>query len=147
MALQTEEELRALATGLSASADAFNEALKKAVAAHQVAPAEVFRHLGTEQSLRAIANELYFEATRRTIEGLDTASAELDEGLADAQAVIRRITTFKSALELFSGLVVFAAAVSAGKIPAVKTSFTELRKTTEKCRIALAADVQQVGKS
>lgn len=134
MTLRSTDELRALAAGLSASADAFDEALRRATAAGQVEPAQVFECLAQQQSLRAISSELCFESAARALDGLEAAGAELEQGVAEAQAVIGRIATFRNALEVFAGLVVLAAALQTGKVPAVRKAFGELRQATEKYR-------------
>ncbi len=125
-ALQTPDDVRHAAQMLSKAADAYNTRLK--VEAATLASGEVFARLQEEQRLRGIANQLYFEASQRTLaEAVDDQSA-LESTLADADACFASFERFERVLELMADLLVLGGAIVSGKSSPILAALGEVRK-------------------
>lgn len=125
-ALQTPAEIRTAAQLLTTSADAYNTRLK-AQAPH-LTSGEVFARLGEEQRLRSIANQLYFEASKRTLSAAVDDQSALEATLASAGTAFAHIAHFEGVLELAADLLVLGGAIVSGKVPTIVAALAEVRK-------------------
>ncbi len=125
-ALQSADDVRTVAQLLSKSADAYNRRLKKEAA--RLSSGDVFARLQEEQRLRGVANQLYFEATQRTLAAaLDDQSA-LEATLVAAEADFASIARFEHVLELMADLLVLGGAIVSGKSSPILAALDEVRR-------------------
>lgn len=125
-ALQTPEQVRAVAQLLSDAADAYNQRLKAEAA--RLSSGEVFARLQEEQRLRGVANQLFFEAAARTLESAVDAQSALEATLREASARLARFEHFAHVLQLVADLLVLGGAIVARKAPTVIAALKEVRK-------------------
>jgi len=124
-ALQTEDDVRAIALMLSDAADAYNARLK--IEAATLSSGEVFARLQEEQRLRGISNQLYFEAAQRTLDATLDDQAALAETLKHAQAQMAAFRKFALVLDLVADLLVLGGAILAGKPAPLLAALKEVR--------------------
>lgn len=135
-ALQTPDEVRAVAQLLSKAADAYNTRLKAEAAT--LSSGDVFARLQEEQRLRGIANQLYFEASRRTLAAAVDDQAALEATLADAASKFAEMERSAQVFELVADLLVLGGAIVSGKPTPILAALNEVRQD-------VAADRKQAG--
>ena len=125
-ALQTPDEVRAVALALSHAADAYNKRLKAEAA--RLSSGEVFARLQEEQRLRGIANQLWFEASQRTLVAAVDDQASLESTLAEVEAGFGSMARFDAVLELIADLLVLGGAIVSGKVSPILAALDEVRR-------------------
>lgn len=125
-ALQTADDVRSAAHLLSDSADAYNTRLK--AEAGSLSSGEVFARLQEEQRLRGIANQLYFEASQRTLTDAIDDQAELETTLATAAGRFATIEKFEHVMDLMTDLLVLGGALISGKPSPLLAALKEVRQ-------------------
>lgn len=125
-ALQTADDVRAAARELIAAADAYDRRLK--AQANQLSSGEVFARLQEEQRLRGVANQLFFEASRRTLAlELDDQRALLGT-LTLATERLASFDEFEQVTSLVTDLLVLGGAIVAGKASPLLAALNEVRQ-------------------
>lgn len=125
-ALQTPDEVRSAAQWLSKAADAYNKRLRSEAAA--LSSGDVFARLQEEQRLRGIANQLFFQASQRTLSVAIDDQAALEATLASADARFASLARFEHVVELVADLLVLGGAIVSGKSSPILAALDEVRK-------------------
>ena len=125
-ALQSADEVRTAAHLLSNSADAYNKRPKAQAA--NLSRGEVFARLQEEQRLRGIANQLYFEASQRTLSDAVDDQADLETTLGTASDRFATIEKFEHVMALMTDLLVLGGAIISGKASPLIAALKEVRK-------------------
>ncbi len=124
-ALRTADDVRAAAHQLTAAADAYDRRLKAEAGA--LSSGEIFGRLQEEQRLRGIANQLFFEASRRTLDfELDDQQALVDT-LAQATQRLASFDKFEHVTSLVTDLLVLGGAIVSGKASPLLAALKEVR--------------------
>lgn len=124
-ALQTADDVRAAAQHLLAAADVYNRRLK--VEAGQMSSGDVFARLQEEQRLRGIANQLFFEASQRTLAFALDDQAALIATLTTATGRLSSFAKFERVTALVSDLLVLGGAIVSGKLSPLVAALKEVR--------------------
>jgi hypothetical protein len=124
--LDSTEKLRKLGMMLSDAADAFNQRLRAEAAT--LTNGERFARLQEEQMLRMKANQLFFEASRLTIQDALNDQAELEAVLTKAQTKIAQFQQFQDTLDLVADLLSLGGAIISGRPSVIFAALKEVRK-------------------
>jgi hypothetical protein len=121
----TSDEMRDVATQLSAVADAFNVRLK--AEAKNLTQGEIMARLQEDQRLRSLSNQLYFEAADLDLSSVANDVAGLGDAVERAKDVLANIQQWQDALELMADILVLAGALAAEKPGPIVSAFKEVQ--------------------
>jgi len=127
MALQTPDELRALAKCLTDSADAYDERLKRDVDSGNLSDQDVYARFSEERMLRDKAKLLYLNAATRTVQGLAEEQQKIEDSVGKANRIIKELQDFRKVLAVVAHLIGLAGAVVSGKPAMIVAALKALR--------------------
>lgn len=127
MALQTPDELRAFASGLTAAADGFHARLMNDADAGKLSDQDMYEQAGQERMLRDKANSLHLEAAKQTVQGLTEDQQRLTASIDKAAKVIKELNDLKKVLAVVADLIALAGSVVSGKSATIVVALKGLR--------------------
>jgi len=136
MALQTPDELRALAKCLTGAADAYDERLKRDVDSGKLSDQDVYARISEERMLRDKAKLLYLDAATRTVQGLAEDQEKIESSIGKANKLIAELQDFKKVLVIVADLIGLAGSVVSGKPATIVAALKALRNDTGETRSA-----------
>ncbi|WP_223619084.1 hypothetical protein [Lysobacter sp. ESA13C] len=132
--LETAESVQAAADQFVACADDVGKRAKAGFDAGDISIEEFIAQIPEELRVRGQAMVLYSKAIDYVLTDAQLPQAELDQAIAEARAKIATIKQVRKAIEIFSGVVVLAAAIVArdanGTVKATK-ALAKLAKSDE----------------
>jgi len=127
MALETVEDIEALADGWMEMADALHRRILRGLLAGQLDQAAAQDHFRQESALRQQADALYADAVAFLVKGLALEQGDLLGVIHQAEEKIQSLADLRSVMAVLGDALILAAAVVAGEPAPIVAAVQGLR--------------------
>lgn len=134
MALETTEQIEALADELSRCADSIHSRLMVAIKEGEIKKPKAQLIFQDESSLRQFASGLYIDAANCVVDDLEEPQQDILNLVDSAKNEIQKIKEIASFIDLIADLLVLAAAAYAGKPKPILSALKEIRKDVKELK-------------